>query len=133
MSFIFILYHITISSAGHAAASLRALKGPDHNCENRNADANTFPACNLNAGPNTDGTVAIEGDTCMPCCECKCSDKFGNTNYKSKCMTKLSNGDAVEETRVCEGYGGGSFQTFDSATYSVATDCTAQCDAFCGL
>lgn len=127
VTYVIHLYFIpfTLSSAGHAAASLRALKGgPAWSCENRNADANdgdgTFPLCNLNGGKNTDGTVADEGDTCMPCCECNC----GGPNDKEKCMKLLPN-NSIEPPRVCEGYG----DKFVSLT--LFRTCAAQCADFC--
>ena len=123
MSFIFILYHITISSTGHAAASwnLRALAkgGPDHNCENINGFeeltglSDNFPLCNLNGGKKG-------GDTCQPCCECNC----GGPNDKEKCMKLLPN-NSIEPPRVCEGYG----DKFVSLT--LFRTCAAQCADFC--
>ena len=131
VTYVIHLYFIpfTLSSAGNAAASgkLRALKGgpPQHNCENRN-DFN-FPACDFNAGPNTDGMNPDEGDTCQPCCECNC----GGPNDKQKCMKLLSNGDTVGVDEVtCEHYGG-NFETYDVTTYGTA-GCAAQCAVSCG-
>ena len=124
---IFILYHITRSSTGHAAASwnLRALAPGGPSCENRNEfDKDTglsgnFPACDTNGGKKF-------GDTCQPCCECNC----GGPNDKSKCMTLLPVN--TIEPRVCEHYGD-KFVTYDGATYGEAnpTGCADQCIAFC--